>query len=70
MFMSSPSPLWPYVTPGISDDLFESLPGIPMSQREIRLLLLAHLRLQRDSTLWDIGGRGGVALSGWQNYCG
>lgn len=55
-----PSPLWPYVTPGISDDRFESLPGIPMSQREVRLLLLAHLRLQRDSILWDIGAGTGT----------
>ena len=55
-----PSPLWSYVTPGIPDDLFENLPGIPMSQREIRLLLLSHLRLQRDSTLWDIGAGTGT----------
>ncbi len=54
------SPLWPYVTPGIPDDLFESLPGIPMSQREIRLLLLSHLRLQPNSKLWDIGAGTGT----------
>ncbi|NET49965.1 MAG: precorrin-6B methylase, partial [Merismopedia sp. SIO2A8] len=28
-----PSPLWPYVTPGIPDNLFERLPGIPLSKR-------------------------------------
>ncbi len=55
-----PSPLWPYVTPGIPDDLFENLPGIPMSQREVRLLLLSHLRLNRDSVLWDIGAGTGT----------
>ncbi|MEB3336314.1 MAG: precorrin-6Y C5,15-methyltransferase subunit CbiT [Leptolyngbyaceae bacterium] len=55
-----PTPLWPYVTPGIPDDLFERLPGIPMSQREIRLLLMAHLRLQADSVLWDIGAGTGT----------
>jgi precorrin-6Y C5,15-methyltransferase (decarboxylating) CbiT subunit len=53
-------PLWNYVTPGIPDDLFESLPGIPMSQREIRLLILSHLRLQADSVLWDIGAGTGT----------
>ena len=55
-----PSSLWPYVTPGIPDDLFENLPGIPMSQREVRLLLLSHLRLNRDSVLWDIGAGTGT----------
>ena len=38
-------PLWPYATPGIPDRLFEQLPGIPMSQREVRLVLLSALRL-------------------------
>lgn len=54
---------WPYVTPGIPDDLFEQLPGIPMSTREVRLLLLGYLRLRRDSVLWDIGaGTGTLAI--------
>lgn len=58
-----PSPLWPYITPGISDDLFERLPGIPMSKREVRLLLISHLRLQADSVVWDIGaGTGTIAV--------
>jgi cobalt-precorrin-6B (C15)-methyltransferase len=55
-----PSSLWSYVTPGIPDELFERLPGIPMSQREIRLLLLSYLRLERDSVLWDIGAGTGT----------
>ncbi|KAM3091934.1 precorrin-6Y C5,15-methyltransferase subunit CbiT [Phormidesmis sp. 146-12] len=55
-----PSPLWPYLTPGIPDDLFENLPGIPMTQREVRLLLLSQLRLKRDSILWDIGAGTGT----------
>lgn len=54
---------WQYVTPGIPDDLFERLPGIPMSQREIRLLLLSYLRLERDSVVWDIGaGTGTISV--------
>jgi precorrin-6Y C5,15-methyltransferase (decarboxylating) CbiT subunit len=58
-----PSSLWSYVTPGIPDDLFERLPGIPMSQREVRLLLIAALRLKVDSVVWDIGaGTGTVAV--------
>ncbi|OCQ95973.1 precorrin-6Y C5,15-methyltransferase (decarboxylating) subunit CbiT [Oscillatoriales cyanobacterium USR001] len=55
--------LWPYVTSGIPDDLFERLPGIPMSKREVRLLLISHLRLQIDSVVWDIGaGTGTIAV--------
>jgi precorrin-6Y C5,15-methyltransferase (decarboxylating) CbiT subunit len=54
---------WQYVTPGIPDDLFERLPGIPMSQREIRLLLLSYLRLEGDSIVWDIGaGTGTISV--------
>ncbi len=52
--------LWPYITPGIPDDLFEQLPGIPLSQREVRLLLISALRLQPDSLLWDIGAGTGT----------
>lgn len=55
-----PSPIWSYVTPGIPDELFERLPGIPMSQREIRLLLISHLRMKKDSILWDIGAGTGT----------
>ncbi|MFM5889398.1 MAG: precorrin-6Y C5,15-methyltransferase subunit CbiT [Dolichospermum sp.] len=55
-----PSPLWPYITPGIPDELFEHLPGIPLSQRELRLLLISQLRLQANSILWDIGAGTGT----------
>lgn len=57
------SVLWPYITPGIPDDLFERLPGIPLSQREVRVLILSHLRLESGSILWDIGaGTGTIAV--------
>jgi cobalt-precorrin-6B (C15)-methyltransferase len=52
--------LWPYTTPGIPDDLFERLPGIPLSKREVRLLLISALRLKADSVLWDIGAGTGT----------
>ena len=56
-------PLWPYATPGIPDRLFEQLPGIPMSQREVRLVLLSALRLGPKAVLWDIGaGTGTIAI--------
>jgi cobalt-precorrin-6B (C15)-methyltransferase len=54
------SELWKYVSPGIPDELFERLPGIPMSQREIRLLLISALRLEADSVVWDIGAGTGT----------
>ncbi len=52
------SPLWSYITPGIPDELFE--PGIPLSKREIRLLILSQLRLRVDALLWDIGAGTGT----------
>lgn len=52
--------LWPYCTPGISDDLFERLPGIPMSKREMRLLIISHLRLRSRDVFWDIGAGTGT----------
>jgi cobalt-precorrin-6B (C15)-methyltransferase len=56
-----PSPMpWPYLSPGIPDDLFEQLPGIPMTKRETRLLLLSQLRLVQDTILWDIGAGTGT----------
>ncbi|MBD2384556.1 precorrin-6Y C5,15-methyltransferase subunit CbiT [Cylindrospermum sp. FACHB-282] len=55
-----PSKLWPYITPGIPDELFEHLPGIPLSGREVRLLLISQLRLKPDSVLWDIGAGTGT----------
>ncbi len=57
------STLWPYATPGIPDYFFEQLPGIPLSSREVRLLLLGYLRLRPTDVLWDIGaGTGTLAI--------
>jgi precorrin-6Y C5,15-methyltransferase (decarboxylating) CbiT subunit len=55
-----PSPLWSYVTPGIPDALFEQLPGIPLTKREVRVLLISSLRLKANSILWDIGAGTGT----------
>jgi precorrin-6Y C5,15-methyltransferase (decarboxylating) CbiT subunit len=55
-----PSPFWPYVTPGIPDHLFEQLPGIPLSNREVRLLMVSLFRLTPDAVLWDIGAGTGT----------
>ncbi len=54
---------WQYKTPGIPDELFERLPGIPLSKKEIRLLILSALRLKENSIVWDIGaGTGTIAI--------
>ncbi len=52
--------LWPYKTPGIPDDLFTRLPGIPLSKREVRILIISSLRMKPDSILWDIGAGTGT----------
>ncbi|MEO0014301.1 MAG: hypothetical protein RLZZ535_2690 [Cyanobacteriota bacterium] len=52
--------LWPYKTPGIPDQLFERLPGIPLSKREVRVLILSSLRMKPDSVFWDIGAGTGT----------
>ena len=52
--------LWPYKTPGIPDFLFDRLPGIPLSKREVRLLLISALRLKPNSVVWDIGAGTGT----------
>ena len=52
--------LWPYKTPGIPDKLFERLPGIPLSKREVRVLIISSLRMKPDSVLWDVGAGTGT----------
>ena len=56
------APLWPYSTPGIPDHLFEQLPGIPISKREVRLLIVGALRLKPTSQLWDLGAGTGTIV--------
>ena len=52
--------LWQYKTPGIPDRLFERLPGIPLSKREVRVLIISSLKMKPDSVLWDIGAGTGT----------
>lgn len=54
--------LWPYATPGIPDHLFEQLPGIPISKREVRLLIVGALCLKPTAQLWDIGAGTGTLV--------
>ena len=55
--------VWQYKTPGIPDHLFERLPGIPLSKKEVRILIISALRLKENSVIWDIGaGTGTIAI--------
>ena len=55
--------MWQYQTPGIPDKLFERLPGIPLTKREARLLIISALRMEPESVLWDIGaGTGTISI--------
>ena len=55
-------PVWPYKTPGIPDHLFEQLPGIPISKREVRLLIVGALRLKPTAQFWDLGAGTGTIV--------
>ncbi|MBW4697119.1 MAG: precorrin-6Y C5,15-methyltransferase subunit CbiT [Aphanocapsa lilacina HA4352-LM1] len=51
---------WSYASPGIPDDWFERIPGIPLSPREVRVLMLSQLRLSCQLRFWDIGAGTGT----------
>jgi len=51
------------VTPGLPDAAFADAPGFSPTPMELRVMLLAHLRPQSDSLVWDVGGgTGALAL--------
>jgi cobalt-precorrin-6B (C15)-methyltransferase len=51
---------WIYRTPGIPDRLFEQSPGIYLSKREVRLMLISALQMKANSVLWDLGAGTGT----------
>ncbi len=60
----SPPPFhWDFVTPGLPDAAFADAPGFSPTPMELRVMLLAHLRPQSHSLVWDVGGgTGALAL--------
>jgi len=56
------SAVWPYRTGGLPDALF--LRGsVPMTKEEVRVLVLAKLRLVDGQVIWDVGaGTGSVSV--------
>jgi cobalt-precorrin-6B (C15)-methyltransferase len=51
------------VTPGLPDAAFADAPGFSPTPMELRVMLLAHLRPQSHSLVWDVGGgTGALAL--------
>jgi cobalt-precorrin-6B (C15)-methyltransferase len=52
-----------WITPGIADEDFVRLEGVPMTKQEIRVLSLAKLRLFPGATVYDVGaGTGSIAI--------
>ncbi|MBC7106943.1 MAG: precorrin-6Y C5,15-methyltransferase (decarboxylating) subunit CbiT [Firmicutes bacterium] len=57
----APEKRWPFVTPGIPDGWFGE--STLLTKEEVRAVVLAKLRLRRDTVLWDVGsGLGSVAV--------
>jgi precorrin-6Y C5,15-methyltransferase (decarboxylating) len=54
--------LWPWQTPGISDDLFVR-GEVPMTKQDMRAIIISELHLRNDSVVWDVGaGTGSVSI--------
>lgn len=54
---------WQFVTPGIPDEYFFRMKGVPMTKEEIRSLTISKLRLFPDAKIIDVGaGSGSISI--------
>ncbi|RYD06664.1 hypothetical protein N752_03045 [Desulforamulus aquiferis] len=54
---------WPYRTPGIPDDLFKRVSGVPMTKLEVRIISVSRLRLFPGAVVYDVGaGTGSISV--------
>ncbi|MBZ4688188.1 MAG: cobalt-precorrin-6B (C15)-methyltransferase [Clostridia bacterium] len=54
---------WQFSTPGIPDEHFVRLPGVPMTKEEVRAITISKLQLFPRACVYDIGaGSGSVAV--------
>lgn len=48
--------VWKYATPGIPDELFTTVDGVPLTKQDVRVISLSKLKLMPEMTIWDVGG--------------
>ena len=55
--------LWDYRTPGIPDELFDRVEGVPITKEDVRALVISKLRLKENSSAIDVGcGSGSITV--------
>ena len=55
--------LWDYRTPGIPDELFDRVEGVPITKEDVRALVISKLRLKENSSVIDVGcGSGSITV--------
>lgn len=54
---------WPYITPGIPDEMFKRVSGVPMTRQEVRVISISKLRLFPGAVVYDVGaGTGSISV--------
>ncbi|MXX20878.1 MAG: precorrin-6Y C5,15-methyltransferase (decarboxylating) subunit CbiT [Cenarchaeum sp. SB0665_bin_23] len=54
---------WPYVTPGIPDELFQRCESVPITKEEVRAIQISKARITTGNTIYDVGcGSGSVSV--------
>ncbi|MTI84624.1 MAG: precorrin-6Y C5,15-methyltransferase (decarboxylating) subunit CbiT [Firmicutes bacterium] len=54
---------WPFTSPGIPDEYFQRLAGVPMTKQEVRAVSISLLRIFSGAIMYDLGaGTGSVGV--------